>query len=497
MKLYLQFILILLIPFLNHSQNSDFTAAPVITNHEVNINGSKIEYTAEAGFQEIFDSKDEAVGALFYTYYQRKANQKKEAENRPLVISFNGGPGSASVWMHIAYTGPRVLKIDEEGFPVQPYGIEENPYSILDVADIVYVNPVNTGYSRGYKDEKGNIKKELFFGVQEDVSYLAKWISQFVSQKNRWLSPKYLIGESYGTTRVSGLAYQLQNSHWMYLNGVILVSPTELGIDRNGPVEIANRIPYFTAAAWYHEKLPRPFQNMELEEILEISENYAINKLTPVLVKGNSITEEEKMEVCQSLEELTGINARVYQQHNLELPYNYFWKELLRDEGFTIGRLDSRYKGIDEKDAGERPEYNAELSSWLHSFTPAINHYLKNDLKVETPAEYLMFGNVYPWDRTKNNSTGKLLRRAMTQNPNLKVLIQSGYFDGATTYFNAKYNMWHIDESGKMKDRFEFKAYKSGHMMYLRREDLKKSNDDVRYFILKSMEEANKSSAKY
>lgn len=496
MKIKIKVLLFLsYVPFIILGQESKFKAEPVITNHEVKVNGTSINYSAEAGFQEVFDEKDKAIGALFYTYYKRKGVNKDE--ERPILISFNGGPGSASVWMHIAYTGPRVLKIDDEGFPIQAYGIEENPYSILDVADIVYVNPINTGYSRGYKDEDGNIKKDKFFGVQEDISYLAKWVSSFISNKNRWLSPKFLIGESYGTTRVSGLAYQLQNAHWMYLNGVILVSPTELGMERNGPVEIANRIPYYTAAAWYHKKLPNQFQDMELEEVLEISENYTINKLTPALVRGNSISKNEKLEIIQTLQDLTGISARVYDQHNLEVPFNYFWKELLREEGHTIGRLDSRYKGIDEKDAGERPEYNAELSSWLHSFTPAINHYLKNDLNVETPAEYLMFGNVSPWDRTKNNSTGKQLRRAMTQNPKLKVLIQAGYFDGATTYFNAKYNMWHIDESGKMQNRFEFKAYKSGHMMYLRREDLKKSNDDVRNFINSALEEAKASSAKY
>jgi len=478
-----------------YSQEPNFQNEPNVTNHRININGTKIEYSAEAGFQEVFDSKDEAIGSLFYTYYQRTNN--KSDNNRPLVISFNGGPGSASVWMHIAYTGPRILNIDDEGFPVQPYGVKENPYSILDVADIVYVNPINTGYSRGYKDENGNIKKEQFFGVQEDVSYLAKWISQFITNQNRWLSPKYLIGESYGTTRVSGLAYQLQNSHWMYLNGVILVSPTELGMDRNGPVEIANRIPYFTAAAWYHEKLPANLQSLELEEVLAQSEEFAINQLTPALVRGNSLSNVERLKLTEEMEKLTGIDQQVYLQHNLELPFNYFWKELLREEGYTIGRLDSRYKGIDEKEAGDKPEYNAELSSWLHSFTPAINYYLRNDLKIETSAEYLMFGNVYPWDRTKNNNTGKQLRRAMTQNPNLRVLIQAGYFDGATTYFNAKYNMWHIDESGKLNDRFEFKAYESGHMMYLRREDLKKSNEDVRTFILETMEESYSGPAKY
>ena len=468
------------------SQILDFNPdEPSITQHQVNIKGKKIDYSAEVGMQEVMDSDDKATAYLLYTYYS--IENKKNDANRPLVISFNGGPGSASVWMHLAYTGPRIINIDDEGYPVQPYGVKENPHSILDVADIVYVNPVNTGYSRPIKDEEGKFDKKEFFGVNEDINYLAKWINDFVSRKDKWRNPKYLIGESYGTTRVSGLANQLQNSNWMYINGVILVSPTELGIERDGPVEIANRLPYFAAAAWYHNKLNDTFQNMPIQEYLDEVENFAINQLTPAMVKGGFLEPKAKQEMAAQMEKYSSISAKVFLQHNLELPFNYFWKELLREEGFTVGRLDSRYKGIDEKLAGGSPDYNAELTSWLHSFTPAVNHYFKHDLKFETKNAYNMFGNVYPWDRTKNNNTGKQLRQAMAQNPSLEVMIQTGYFDGATTYFNAKYTMWHIDESGKLQNRLHFKTYESGHMMYLRKVDLKTANDDVREFILNTI----------
>ncbi|MFO7721295.1 MAG: carboxypeptidase, partial [Gillisia sp.] len=244
----------------------------VVTNHSVNINGKNINYTAQTGTQPVWNEAGKPVASLFYTYYKR--SDIKNTENRPLVISFNGGPGSASVWMHIAYTGPRVLKIDDEGFPVQPYGLKENPYSILDIADIVYVNPVNTGYSRLIEKGDDKVDRKDFFGVQADIKYLAGWLNTFVTRKNRWLSPKYLIGESYGTTRVSGLALELQNSQWMYLNGVILVSPTEMGVNREGPVEIPNRLPYFAAAPWYHEKLPSALQNKDLEEVLAEAEEF-------------------------------------------------------------------------------------------------------------------------------------------------------------------------------------------------------------------------------
>jgi len=466
----------------------------VVSNHNVTINEKNINYTVQTGTQPVWNEKGIPVASLFYTYYRR--SDIKNTENRPLVISFNGGPGSASVWMHLAYTGPRVLKIDDEGFPVQPYGVKENPYSILDVADIVYVNPVNTGYSRLINPEENKTDRKDFFGVKADIKYLAEWLNTFVTRKNRWLSPKYLIGESYGTTRVSGLALELQNSHWMYLNGVILVSPTEIGIERDGPVEIANRLPYFAAAAWYHKKLPSVIQNKDLDEVLPEVEDFAINTLLPVLVKGGFIPEEEKRDIAAKMSSYSGIPEKVFLQNNLAVPFQYFWKELMREDGgFTIGRLDSRYLGMDSKVAGDSPDYNAELTSWLHSFTPAINYYLQQELNFKTDIKYNMFGPVHPWDRSGDNS-GENLRQAMAQNPNLDVLIQSGYYDGATTYFNAKYSMWQLDPSGKMQDRLSFKGYRSGHMMYLRSEDLKNANDDIRDFILKSLPK-NGAPAKY
>ncbi len=488
----------LLICFLSFSLLAQRVELPidttVVTNHSVNIRGNNINYTAQTGTQPVWNEMGEPVASLFYTYYKR--SDVKNNENRPLVISFNGGPGSASVWMHLAYTGPRVLKIDDEGFPVQPYGIKANPHSILDIADIVYVNPVNTGYSRLIETEEKKQDRKNFFGVQADIKYLAEWINTFVTRNNRWLSPKYLIGESYGTTRVSGLALELQNSHWMYLNGVILVSPTEIGIEREGPVEIANRLPYFAAAAWYHNQLPPALQNKDLEELLPEVEDYAINTLLPFLVKGGFSDEADKKKIAAKMSEYSGISEKVILQNNLAVPFQYFWKDLLREEGgYTVGRLDSRYKGIDAREAGDSPDYNSELTSWLHSFTPAINYYLQEVLRFKTDLKYNMFGPVHPWDRSGDN-TGENLRQAMAQNPNLDVLIQSGYYDGATTYFNAKYSLWQLDPSGKMKDRLSFKAYRSGHMMYLRAEDLKNANEDIREFINTSLPKPG-DSAKY
>lgn len=452
----------------------------ITTKHSTTIKGKAINYTAYKGTQPVWDESGKAIASLDYTYYERDGITDKAS--RPLVISFNGGPGSASVWMQIAYTGPTLINIDDEGYPVQPYGIKENPYSILDVADIIFVNPVNTGYSRILDDK---VSKSIFFGVNADIRYLAAWINTFVTRQNRWPSPKYLIGESYGTTRVSGLAHELQNNHWMYLNGVVLVSPTDLGIKRDGPVGTALRLPYFAATAWYHKVLPADLQQKDLTAMLPEVEEFTINEYIPALVRGGQLSTAEKQALARKIARFSGLPEQVILQNNLDISTNLFWKELLRDEGYTVGRLDSRYRGIDKKDAGERPDYNAELTSWLHSFTPAINHYMRTVLNFKTDLQYNMFGSVNPWDRN-NDRTGESLRQAMAINPYLHVLVQSGYYDGACDYFNAKYNMWQMDPSGKLQDRMHFEGYRSGHMMYLRKEDLEKANEDLRIFIKNS-----------
>ena len=492
------FTVLLFLSFTTFSFSQDRTIATdsvVITKHQTTIKGATFPYTAETGTLPLWED-EKAIASLFYTYYKR--TDIKNDSKRPLVFSFNGGPGSASVWMHIAYTGPQILNVDDEGYPLQPYGVKTNPYSILDIADIVYVNPVNTGYSRMIKDKEGNYPdRKKFFGINADIKYLAEWMNTFVTRNNRWRSAKYIIGESYGGTRVAGLALELQESQWMYINGVIMVSPADYKVfNSDVPVQSGTNLPYFTAAAWHHKMLPKALQNKDLLEILPEAEEFALNSLIPALAKGGFISESEKQHIAEKMAYYSGLSKESILQNNLDVSTGFFWKELLRDKnGKTIGRLDSRYIGIDKKETGSRPDYNAELTSWLHSFTPAINFYLREHLNFKTDLKYNMFGDVHPWDR-RNNSTREDLRQAMAENPFLNVMIQSGYYDGATTYFAAKYSMWQIDPSGKMKDRFEFKGYRSGHMMYLRNEDLKSSNQDIRDFIKKSTPKEGQS-AKY
>jgi carboxypeptidase C (cathepsin A) len=453
----------------------------ITADHEATIKGVKVPYKTVTGMLPVWDADGKAQAGVFFTYYER--SDVKDRAARPLLISFNGGPGTASLWMELGYTGPRILNIDDEGYPIQPYGLRDNPYSVLDVADIVYVDPVNTGFSRPInKDVPGS----RFFGVNADIKYLAEWFNSFVSRMNRWASPKYLIGESYGTGRVSGLALELQQSHWMFVNGVILVSPTTLGIERDGPLAAALKLPYYAATAWYHKQLPADLQSKDLTDMLPEVEKFTIDELVPAISKGGFLEESKRKEIAKRMSRYSGISETVILQNNLNVELGLFWKELLREEGYTVGRLDSRYKGIDKRDGGEQPDFNAELLSWEHSFTPAINIYLREELKYKTDLKYYVFGPVQPWDRT-GDQTGENLRKAMAQNPYLNVLIQSGYYDGACDYFNAKYSMWQMDPSGKMKDRLSWEGYRSGHMMYLRRPDLETSNQSLRDFIKKTL----------
>lgn len=463
----------------------------VTTQDQVTINGQRISYTATAGTQPVWGDDGKPIASLFYVYYKRDGVD--DQSRRPIVFSFNGGPGSASVWMHIGYTGPRFLAIDDEGYPVQPYGVIENNHSILDVADIVYIDPVNTGFSRIVDPD---VDRNTFFGVNADIRYLAEWIDNFVGRHNLWTSPKYLKGESYGTNRVAGLARQLQSAHWMFINGVILVSPTAMGLEppATAPRSDILKLPYYAATAWYHNALDDELMALDLYDILPKVEEFTIEEYLPAVARGGSLSGEQREEIAAKVSRYSGISVREILNHNLTIPTSFYWKDLLRDEGLTVGRLDSRYRGIDRMDAGSSYDHDPALTSWNHSFTPAINHYLREHLRYETDLKYNIFGPVRPWDMS-NETTADDLRRAMGENPFMHVLVQSGYYDGATDYFSAKYVMWNMDRSGKVQDRMRFEGYRSGHMMYLRQEDLVTSNEHIREFIRESLTDGE--SARY
>ena len=455
---------------------------PVITQHTAKIGGQTVPYAAEAGWLPIRDD-GKLVAKMFYVYYSKTG--VSDAATRPIIFSFNGGPGTASVWMHMGYTGPRRVSYDDDGFAQRPpVGLEDNPHSILDAGDIVYIDPVGTGFSRMSEGE--DLHK--YHGKLSDIQAMGDFIHTFLIKKDRWSSPKFVIGESYGTTRAAGLSGSLLNRFQIYLNGVILVSMTGLDVERGPDVGFATALPQRTATAWYHKQLAADLEAKPLKDVLAEAEAFAMGDYLGALVKGDRLADAERNRVAERLARLTGLSADYVKSANLRVDSRRFWKELLRDQRLTVGRLDSRYLGVDKDAAGENPEYDPALTDWNGPFGNAINKYLRTELRFNPELQYLVWGSVRPWAQDEGQSVAEMMRDAMRGNPYLKVLIQGGYYDAATDYYSAMYTISHIQPGGEFKDRFRYAWYESGHMMYLRKPDLANSNNDLRSFIKWSLE---------
>ena len=456
---------------------------PVVTQHSARIGDETVDYAAEAGWLPIRDD-GKVVARMFYVAYTRDGVDN--LANRPLVFSFNGGPGTASVWMHMGYTGPRRVVYDDDGFALRPPGnLEDNPNSILDVADIVYIDPIATGFSRMLEGEA----LHKYHGTLSDIQSVAEFIRLYILRKDRWMSPKFLIGESYGTTRASGLAGHLVSAHRIFLNGVILVSMTGLDVDRGTDVSYATALPQLAATAWYHGQLAADLQSRPIRDVLDEVEDFTMDDYLGALVKGDRLEDTERDDVAERVARYTGLTPEYVVSTNLRISTRRFWKELLRDQRLTVGRLDSRYLGIDRDAAGESPEYDPAMSDWNGPFSDAVNRYLREELTYNPDLEYSVWGNVRPWKRDDRANVGEMLRRAMRDNPYLKVMIQGGYYDAATDYFSAVYTISHLQPGGEFRDRFRFSWYESGHMMYLRKPDLANANNDLRSFIAWCLED--------
>lgn len=464
--------------------------ADAVTKHAVKIGGKTVEYTATAGKIPIVDENSGKLSAeMFYIAYTK--NGITDDSKRPLLFSFNGGPGSSSVWMHMAFLGPRKVLYDDEGFALQPpYNLVDNEYSILDKTDIVFIDPIATGYSRMVKGEP----LHKYHGVMEDIQSVAEFIRVYVTRNGRWDSPKFIIGESYGTTRASGLTGYLQSSLNMYINGTILVSTMTIGFDPGTDLSYMTIMPHYTATAYYHKQLPADLQSKPLRVVLDEAEAFAMGEYTLALVKGNQLSAAEVDTVAEKLARYTGLSKSYIINSNLRVSRTRFRKELLRDQQLTVGRLDSRYKGTDKDAAGERNEYDPAMAHWSGAFTGTVNTYLRDELNYHTDLKYNIFGNVRPWKPLQSagrmsmmmrgpSSVGEMLRQAMNQNEYLRVFVLEGYYDGACDYFGAQYAFSHLDVAGKFKDRVKFSFYECGHMMYLRKADLAKAKADLVDFI--------------
>jgi carboxypeptidase C (cathepsin A) len=449
-----------------------------VTQHSVTIGGQAIDYTVTTGTMPIRDSQDEKDAYIFYIAYTR--NGIRDLTKRPIMFSFNGGPGSSSVWMHMGFLGPRKVLYDDDGFMLQPpYEVVDNENSILDVTDLVFIDPVATGYSRMLP------KKPLhqYHGVMEDIQAVAEFIRLYVTRHDRWGSPKFIIGESYGTTRAAGLTGYLLRAHRMYTNGTILVSMTELGPEPDLDLSCMLILPNFAATAWYHKALSEEMLAKPLREVLDEAEKFALGEYALALHKGGWLTDPERNAIAVKMSRLTGLSVEFIKNCNLRVERQRFWKELLRTRGLTVGRLDSRYTGMDRDSGGESYEFDPAMANWNGPFAAAVNRYFKEELKISTDIPYNIFGNVRPWKGHSEVDTGELLRQALHENPFLKVFILEGYYDAACDYFTAQYTMSHLDLTGKLRDRISFGFYESGHMMYIHKPSLIKAKQDLAAFI--------------
>jgi len=449
-----------------------------LTKHSVKIGGQVINYSVTTGTLPIRDNKNEQDAFIFYIAYSKEGVSDKT--QRPLTFSFNGGPGSSSVWMHMAFLGPRKVRYDDEGFMLQPpYEVVDNEYSILDETDLVFIDPVATGFSRMLPGKAPH----KYHGVMEDIQSVAEFIRLYVSRNARWGSPKFVIGESYGTTRASGLTGYFLSAHRMYINGTILVSMTGLGVDRGTDHDHMVILPHYTATAWYHKALASDMQAKPLRELLDEAEAFATGEYALALSKGGWLSESEREAVAAKMAKFTGLSVEYVKNSNLRVERQRFRKELLRSRGVTVGRLDSRYIGTDRDSAGENIEFDPAMANWNGPFTGAVNRYFKEELKIQTDMTYNIFGNVRPWKGRREVNVGEMLRRALHENPFLKVFILEGYYDGACDYFGAQYTMSHLDLTGRLQDRISFGFYESGHMMYIHLPSLQKSKQDLTDFI--------------
>lgn len=458
----------------------------VDTTHSITVEGKKLEYRARAGTILLKEEDGKAKASIFYVAYTKLG--VKDPCSRPITFSFNGGPGSSSVWLHLGILGPRRVLLDEEGMPLPPpYRLVDNEYSILDRTDLVFIDPVSTGYSRAA--EEGNAKE--FHGVEGDIESVGKFIRLYTTRHKRWTSPKYLIGESYGTTRAAGLAGHLQESLGMYLNGIMLISCVidfqTISFNDGNDLPYALYLPSYTASAWYHKKLSPELQ-ADLGRTLKEAEAFARDEYFPALMKGSALSDQDMERLATNLAGYTGLSVDYIKRSNLKVPIWRFVKELLRDEKRTVGRFDSRYKGMDRDAAGDRAEYDPSYTALHGLFTATLYDYLRAELKYESDLPYeILSPRVWPWNygsyQNRYLSFSETLREAMTTNPNLKVFVGSGYFDLATPWYATDYTFDRLGLDPSLRDHVTMKYYDAGHMMYVHKPSLVQMKADLAEFI--------------
>ncbi len=425
---------------------------------------------------------------MFYVAYTLKGTADARAR-RPITFAFNGGPGSSSVWLHMGALGPRRVVMDEQGNPLPaPHQLEDNPQTWLAWTDLVFIDPVGTGYSR----TAGDAKREEFHGVAEDVASVAEFIRRWTSEHGRWLSPKFLAGESYGTTRAAALANFMQVKHGMNISGVVLISAVlsfQTIAHENSTV---NDLPYvcflpaIAATSWYHKKLSSRYQkNFEL--LMKEVRAYAGQEYLLALTAGHRLRDKDKRVVADRLSELTGLSAAYILSCNLRIHPMRYMKEIMRAERCVVGRLDSRFIGRDVDAAGELPSEDPSYSNILGVYTAGVYDYIRRDLGYETPMTYeVLTPKVHPWkwgdaDRGYTNVADDLAA-ALRSNPHMKVFVANGYFDLATPFYGTEFTFDHLEVESEELRRVTMTYYMAGHMMYVHKESLVQFTKDVQAF---------------
>jgi carboxypeptidase C (cathepsin A) len=461
-------------------------AQPVVTHHQMIAGGKTLHYTVTTGKLPLKNETGETEAEIFFMAYTLDGTSSPAT--RPLMFSFNGGPGSASVWLHLGALGPKRVKMRTDGaMPSPPYQLVDNPDTWLDQTDLVFIDPVGTGYSRATKPELG----KKYWGVDGDVESVGEFIRLYLVRYQRWASPLFLVGESYGTTRAAGLSGYLVD-RGIAFNGIVLVSSilnfetTDFTRGNELPYELF--LPTYTATAWYHKKLPADLQSRPLRSVLDDAEKWAAGDYTRALGLGDRLTGAARAATLEQLARFTGLERGYLDLSNLRVDIQHFCKELLRSDHRSVGRLDSRFKGIDESGISETPDFDPSLSAIRPPYTAMFNQYVRSELGYKTDLPYyILGGGIGPWDwgsaRDGFPDVSGSLRSAFAKNPDMKLFVASGHYDLATPYFATAYTLDHLGLEPAERARVTTHEYEAGHMMYIHEGELAKLKHDVSEFL--------------
>ncbi len=466
----------------------------VTTEHSVEIGGVEIPYTATAGRLVLKEEEGEKQASFFYISYTR--SDVDDATDRPIVFAFNGGPGSSSVWLHLGFYGPRRVRLSDDGMAVPPPArLIDNEHSLLDVADLVFIDPVSTGYSRAIPEEKA----KDFHHFKKDIESVGEFIRLYLTRTGRWSSPKYISGESYGTLRGVGVAGYLWNRHGVALNGLLLISSIlnyqTAGFDRDTwTFRRGNDLPYplflptYAATAHYHGALDEPYASMELRDFLDEVEQFAAGDYATALFLGSRMTDEMRADIVAKIASYTGLDPVYVDRANLRPEILWFCKELLRARGRAVGRIDSRFTAPERFDAAHSIEADPSLDAVVPAYTTAFNAYVQDELEYASDLPYeILSSRVQPWSyepfQNAYVDVSETLRAVMTRNPYMRVFVANGYYDLATPYFATEYTMAHVDVDNDHSEQVEMEYYPAGHMMYIHLESLAKMAADCRTFL--------------